>query len=324
MRVLLWHGWLLEGSGSNVYTSRVAGVLRRWGHDVLLVCQEPHADRFDFLDAWGTVGPDGVSPLTALPGRHRPGAGILVRPDIGTLLPVFVVDEYEGFEVKRFPDLSDPELSSYLERNVLALRAAASWFNPDAVIAGHAVPGAVVAARALGRGSFTGKIHGSDLEYAIRLQPRYRELAAEGLDAARVVVGGTTDVLARTVELIPSAAGKTRVIPPGVDVDVFRPISRRAGLEQTAAKLRSDPETVRGRPPDLDEVVLEAVERREAQVLDDLAHRYDQSVPDPGSPEGLLALAAHEGPLVGYLGKLIPQKGVELVWIGPMRPAWPG
>jgi len=312
MRVLLWHGWLLEGSGSNVYTSRVAGVLRRWGHDVLLVCQEPHADRFDFLDAWGTVGPDGVSPLTALPGRHRPGAGILVRPDIGTLLPVFVVDEYEGFEVKRFPDLSDPELSSYLERNVLALRAAASWFNPDAVIAGHAVPGAVVAARALGRGSFTGKIHGSDLEYAIRLQPRYRELAAEGLDAARVVVGGTTDVLARTVELIPSAAGKTRVIPPGVDVDVFRPISRRAGLEQTAAKLRSDPETVRGRPPDLDEVVLEAVERREAQVLDDLAHRYDQSVPDPGSPEGLLALAAHEGPLVGYLGKLIPQKGVEL------------
>ncbi len=312
MRVLLWHGWLLEGSGSNVYTARVAGVLRRWGHDVLLICQERHADRYDFLDAWGTVGPEGVSALTPLPRPHRPGRGVLLRPDIGTLLPVFVVDEYEGFDVKRFPDLSEPELSGYLGRNVVALRAAASWFHPDVVIAGHAIPGAVIAARALGPGSFTAKIHGSDLEYAIRLQSRYRRLAREGLDAAGVVGGATQDVLTRTVRLIPSVAGKTRVIAPGVDVDVFRPVPGRAALEQTAALLQTDPDTIRGRPSDLDEVVGEAVERREARVLHDLAHRYDQSVPDPGAAERLLALAAYEGPLVGYLGKLIPQKGVEL------------
>jgi glycosyltransferase involved in cell wall biosynthesis len=312
MRVLLWHGWLLEGSGSNVYTASVADVLRRWGHDVLLVCQEPHAGRYGFLDAWGTVGPDRVSPLTALPRPLRPGRGVLLRPDIGTLLPVFVTDEYEGFEVKRFPELTDRELSSYLERNVAALQTAASWFNPDVVIAGHAIPGCVIAARALGPGSFTGKIHGSDLEYAIRLQPRYRRLAREGLDSARVVVGPTADVLARTVQLIPSAAGKTQVIPPGVDADAFRPIPGRAALEQTAARLRDDPDTSRGRPSQMDELVRQAVERREAQLLDDLAHRYDQSVPDPDAAERLSSLATYDGPLIGYLGKLIPQKGVEL------------
>ncbi|HEV8421636.1 MAG TPA: glycosyltransferase [Actinomycetota bacterium] len=312
MRVLVWHGWLLEGSGSNVYTARVTDVLRRWGHDVLLVCQEPHGDRYGFLDTGGTVGPAGVSPLVTFSRPHRDGRAILLRPDIGTLLPVFVIDEYEGFEVKRFPDLTDQELIDYLERNVAALRAAASWFDPDVAIAGHAVPGAVIAARALGPRSYAAKIHGSDLEYAIRLQPRYRALAREGLDGATAILGGTADVLARTVQLVPSAEGKTKVVPPGVEVEAFRPMPRRAALEEVAARLRTDPDTFRGRPPELDVLVHHAVESRDARALDDLAHRYDQSVPDPDAADRLLSLAAHEGPLVGYLGKLIPQKGVEL------------
>src|SRR5262245_2321208 len=40
VNVLLWHGWVLEGSGSNVATARLAEVYRRQGHDVTVVCQE--------------------------------------------------------------------------------------------------------------------------------------------------------------------------------------------------------------------------------------------------------------------------------------------
>jgi glycosyltransferase involved in cell wall biosynthesis len=313
MRVLLWHGWLLESSGSNVYTARVTDVLRRRGHEVLLVCQEPHADRYPFLDAWGSVGPSGVSALTARSSPLGPGRGVLLRPEIGSLLPVFVIDEYEGFEVKRFPDLTEAELAEYLDRNVVALRAASSWFEPEVVIAGHAIPGAVVAGRALGSGSYAAKIHGSELEYAVRLQPRYRELAEEGLEGARAVVGATSDVLARTEDLVPTARGKTRVVPPGVDVERFQPMSRRAGLEEAAARLAADPDTEHGRPSGVDDLVREAVDRRDAQALHDLAHRYDQTVPDPDAAERLRALADCQGPLIGYLGKLIPQKGVELL-----------
>ena len=56
MRILLWHGWLLAGSGSNVVTARVAEAYRRQGHEVLLLCQEGHPERHPFVDAWGTVG----------------------------------------------------------------------------------------------------------------------------------------------------------------------------------------------------------------------------------------------------------------------------
>ena len=51
MRILLWHGYLLGGTGSNVYTRALA---REWslaGHDVTVLCQEPHPERYDLADA---------------------------------------------------------------------------------------------------------------------------------------------------------------------------------------------------------------------------------------------------------------------------------
>src|SRR5688500_11903934 len=111
MRILLWHGYLLRGSGSNIYTANVARAWREQGHDVLILCQETDVDGLDFVDGVGAFEPGNTSfsvSSTAIPeagGRCR-----LVRPDIGGLLPVYVYDDYEGFTVKRFVDLSDEEL----------------------------------------------------------------------------------------------------------------------------------------------------------------------------------------------------------------------
>ena len=206
MRILLWHGWLLEGSGSNVYTARVAETFRARGHDVALLCQEAHPERYRWIDASGTVDAGGVSALT--PNLADPAAGrcVLLRPRIGRLLPVFVVDEYEGFDVVRFVDLTDPQLAAYLDANAAALAAADRWHRAEAVIAGHAIPGSVVALRAVGPGRYVTKIHGSDLEYAIREDPRYLELARLGLPAGRAVTGSSDDVLRRCVELVPEIA----------------------------------------------------------------------------------------------------------------------
>src|SRR2546426_2277479 len=227
MRVLLWHGWLLEGSGSNVYTAKVAEVLRRVGHDVLLLCQEPHPESFEWIDAFGTAGPGGPSELTPTGAAEASGRCVVLRPEIGSLLPVFVVDEYEGFEVKRFVDLTDEELRTYIERNVEALRAAAVWHGSEVGVAGHAIPGGTVAARALGPGRYLVKVHGSDIEYAARAQPRLAELVREGLEGARAVAGATNDVVDRAVEFAPHVSGRTAVVPPGVELERFHPRPRR-------------------------------------------------------------------------------------------------
>ena len=310
MRILLWHGWLLSGTGSNIYAARTAKVYRDQGHDVVLMCQESHPERTGFVDAWGTVGAEGVSDLRPIAAQAAPGRVVLLRPEIGALLPVFVLDEYEGFTVKRFLDLTDHELDDYLQHNVTAVSAAARWHDPEVVVTGHAVPGAVIASRAVGPG-YVAKVHGSDLEYCIRHQDRYLQLAREGLEAAAAVTGGSDDVLTRTAELIPSVAGRLRKVPPGVEVGRFRPRPRREALEAAAALLDGDPDVVAGRPSDLDREVGRLLAARDGAGLDALAGTYDQRSPDPGAAERLRALAGHQGPVVGYLGKLIPQKGVE-------------
>ena len=68
MRILLWHGYLLGGTGSNVYTRALARVWSRHGHDVVVFCQEPHPDGFDL------------------------GGAPVIRPRLPGPLPVFVLD----------------------------------------------------------------------------------------------------------------------------------------------------------------------------------------------------------------------------------------
>jgi glycosyltransferase involved in cell wall biosynthesis len=322
VRVLIWHGWLLEGSGSNVYTARVAEVLRASGHDVVLVCQEPHPERYPWIDAWATLDEHGPATFDAhdppvsgsIDGGSAAGRCVLLRPRIGDLLPVFVVDRYEGFgTVRRFVDLTDQELQTYLRTNVDALAAAVAWHDSQMVIAGHAVPGPAIARRALGPGRYIAKIHGSDIVYAIRKQDRYLQLAREGLAGARAVVGAGRDVLDRCEALVPETSGLLRVVPPGVDTALFRPRARRLALLETADRLDDDPSTVSGRPPSVEAGLGEALARRDAAAIEALAGSYDQEVADPDASAALRRLADSHRPVVGYLGKLIPQKGVELL-----------
>jgi glycosyltransferase involved in cell wall biosynthesis len=317
VRILLWHGWLLEGSGSNVATARLAEVLRASGHDVLVLCQEPHPERYPWIDVFGSIDGSGPSTLTRKPSTLARGSCAMLRPRIGPMLPVFVIDRYEGFEdVRRFVDLSDGELESYLRANVDALRAAAAWHEPDVAVVGHGIPGAAIGRRALGPERYVAKIHGSDLEYAVRLQDRYRTLAREGLETARSVVGPTRDVLDRCSALVPGIGNRFRVVPPGVDVSSFRRRPRVDALLEVAGLLDGDPDLARGRPSSLDAEAEAALARRDAAALGALADRYDQAVPEPDAAARLRSLSERTEPIVGYLGKLIPQKGVELVLAG--------
>jgi glycosyltransferase involved in cell wall biosynthesis len=318
VRVLIWHGWLLEGSGSNIAAARITESLRRSGHDVLLLCQATLESAPDFIDAVGTVG-DGGSPALTPNDRAEPdpsgGRAAMLRPDIGSLLPVFVVDEYEGFTVKRFVDLTQRELHDYLGRNVAALRGAAAWHRPDVVIASHVVPGGVIAARSFPDTPFVVHVHGSDIEYAVRLQDRYAELAREAMERSTRVAGGSRDVLQRAEAFAPSVSGRAVVIPPGVEVQRFRPMPRRPALEEVAALLEGDAETdaraLLGRPDEMTDR-LASVIGTDPDGPDRLAREYDQDAPDIAAASRLRALARIDAPTVAYLGKLIPQKGVEL------------
>ena len=119
MRILLWHGYLLGGTGSNVYTRALAREWSRSGHDVVVVSQEGDPELFDL------------------------GGARTVRPDIGGLLPVFVLDRYTGLEAKLLQDTSDVERARFVAANAAVLRELAP---ADLVFANHVLLGAPVGA----------------------------------------------------------------------------------------------------------------------------------------------------------------------------------
>ena len=206
MRVLIFHGYMLRGTGSNIYNVNLAPALARLGHEVHLLCQD----------------------------REAKLEGVQIHvPDIGGLLPVYVKDPYEGFEVKAFPELTEEELDRYIEANVEAVRqVAADAGGIDAALANHLVMGPAILARA-DIAPFAAKVHGSALEYTVKPNPRFLPYAEEGMEAASGVLVGSHHTAESLWEALPNVERleeKTRLGPPGVDTEEFRPrdLSREA------------------------------------------------------------------------------------------------
>jgi glycosyltransferase involved in cell wall biosynthesis len=232
MRVLIFHGYLLRGTGSNIYNASLCRALVDMGHEVHLLCQDRDADGLDFVD-----------------GRRC----TVYVPDIGGVLPVYVADRYEGFDAIPFPELTDEQLRAYLEANVAAVREVAATVEPDVALANHLIMGPVVLARGLeGRVPYAIKVHGSALEYTVRPhRERFLPYALEGLAGANGVLVGSRHTAESLWEVTgdPELPARTRLGPPGVDVHSFRPRRReeaRAGLARLADRIAAGEEAAWG------------------------------------------------------------------------------
>ena len=53
VKVLIFHGYLLHGTGSNIYNASLARALARLGHEVHLLCQDREAGSLDWVDGLG-------------------------------------------------------------------------------------------------------------------------------------------------------------------------------------------------------------------------------------------------------------------------------
>jgi glycosyltransferase involved in cell wall biosynthesis len=299
VRVLIFHGYLLAGTGSNVYNAALGEALARGGHEVHLLCQDRDPLALDWVDAAGSW--DGGS--LEVRARREPARATVYRPDIGGLLPLYVADRYEGVDARPFQELSPAEVDRYVEANVAAVREVAERVRPDVALANHLVMGPVVLARGLaGAGvPYAVKIHGSALEYTVKPHPRFRPYAVEGLERARgVLVGSRHTAESLWTEMAdPALPDRTRLGPPGVDVDRFTPRGpdeAHVGLERLRAR-------------------LEAAADPSVAAADPAGDSFARS---PGEAAAALATVRPEDRLVVFVGKLIASKGVEL-----LLAAWP-
>jgi glycosyltransferase involved in cell wall biosynthesis len=257
VRVLLWHGYLLGGTGSNVYTRQLAREWSRAGHDVTVFCQDPDPGRYDLAGAQ------------------------VVRPEVGGLLPVFVLDRYEGFDVKLLQDCRRAELDGWVEANAATLRG---HLPADLVFCNHVLLGGPVGEASGAR--FAVKAHGSELEYSMRGRPELEAWGREVLaDASAVFVGSShiRDVL----EEVCGHVDRVHEVPPGVDVEEWRPRAREEALASLVAEASLDPPN---------------------------PGNAQERLPDEGNAERLAQFLADPSvPTVVYFGKLLENKGVHVL-----------
>jgi glycosyltransferase involved in cell wall biosynthesis len=294
VRILIFHGYLLQGTGSNVYNAELGAALARAGHDVHLLCQERKPFALDWVDAAGNWD----SGSLVVEERRDVVRATVYRPDIAGLLPTYVLDRYEGVEARTFDELDDFELDRYLGANVAAVREVAERVKPDVALANHLVMGPVILSRALRDVPYAVKIHGSALEYTVKPHPEFLPYAVEGLAGASGVLVGSR----HTAESLwaamddPELPSRTRLGPPGVDVERFAPRDAAAAREGfDALRARLEPAT--------------------APAADTPASSFSLR---PGEAASALATVEPDDRLVVFVGKLIASKGVEL-----LLAAWP-
>jgi glycosyltransferase involved in cell wall biosynthesis len=257
VRILLWHGYLLGGTGSNVYTQALAREWSAAGHEVTVVCQEPRPEQYDL------------------------GGAAVVRPDLpGGLLPVFVLDRYDGLEARLLQDFTGGERDRYVAANAAALRGVAP---ADLVFANHVLMGGAVAA-ASGL-PFRVKAHGSELEYSMRGRPELESAGRDALARAEATFVGSRHIR-EVLEDVVGHVDRVVEVPPGVDVEEFAPRGRAAALAGLLEEARRDPPN-RG--------------------------TANERLPDDGNAARFASFFASDEATIVYFGKLIENKGVQLL-----------
>jgi glycosyltransferase involved in cell wall biosynthesis len=256
LKILFWHGYLLGGTGSNVYTRALAREWSRAGHEVVVFSQERHPELYDM------------------------GTAEVVRPEIGGLLPVFVLDDYEGLEARRLPELTRAERERFVELNAAAVR---ERLPADVVFANHVLLGGPVAAATGAR--YAVKAHGSELEYSMRGNEDLASWGRESLAGADAVFVGSAHIR-EVLEDVVGHVDNVHEVPPGVDTEEFKPVQREAALAGLLAEARRD-------APNPGNV--------------------NERIPDADNATRLAAFFERPGSTAVYFGKLIHNKGVHLL-----------
>jgi glycosyltransferase involved in cell wall biosynthesis len=256
MKIFMWHGYLLGGTGSNIYVRQLAREWSREGHDVTVFSQEPHPERLDL------------------------GGADTVRPDVNGLLPVFVLDRYDGYRVELVQDLARSELDAWVAANATAIR---ERLPAELVFASHVLLGGPVGEATGAR--YAVAVHGSELEYSMRGNAELSAWGAQALCGAAAVIVGTGHIRKALTEVC-GPVDRVHEVPPGVDVELWRPQPRAEALGALLEEARRDPPN---------------------------PGNANERLPDEGNADRLADFLAGDRATVVYFGKLIYNKGVHLL-----------
>ncbi len=329
MNICLVHGYLLSGTGSNIYAQNLARQLCLKGHNVQLICQEPHPEALDFVSET-FAAENSTHSFKRRFGRQRlqDGAGrcSVYIPDLEGILPVYVYDVYQGFQVKELHLMSKEEIDAYAAKNIWVIGKVLQENNVDLVISNHTVmqPYEVAEARTSGANRTHVMVpHGSALNFSVKHSETLLPYAIRGVEDARSVVvsqHARKEFEGFFAHYVGDIEEKTVVIPAGVDIEKFRPINNEKEKPEYLDKVcQNIGGLVRGgRTQEQAFDFWNKVRRRSSltqitELIKETKGLYNHWSPDADIIDKLQRLDTENNSVVMYLGKYLWTKGVHLL-----------
>eukprot|EP00163_Fabomonas_tropica_P025808 TRINITY_DN4540_c0_g2_i8.p1 TRINITY_DN4540_c0_g2~~TRINITY_DN4540_c0_g2_i8.p1 ORF type:complete len:297 (+),score=40.26 TRINITY_DN4540_c0_g2_i8:64-954(+) len=252
MKIGLFHGYELTGSGSNEFTRYLSRALTRLGHEVHVYCREPNADKVSHITDAYTYDTEG-NISEKFTNRQVPdlpqGSGTCTVHELPhiDIRPVYLCDKQRVGNVKAFTDLTDAELKRYEDTAVRCVQAGLERFPVEVFHANHMVYQPMIARRACQATNTKWIIypHGSSIEYTLRADDRFLQLARETVELCDGLIIGNHEVRDRVITLYPdlknTILNKCRIVGVGVDTTLFAPVKKAERQAQSPMLARRGP-----------------------------------------------------------------------------------
>lgn len=317
MKIGLFHGYNLGGSGSNEYTRYLAMALLADGAEVHLICREPEAESLGFIDIAYRYDTEGNAETVFENSRSsdttKPLCYLHEMPN-ASVQPVYVTDKQRDGVVKSFTNLSDEELEEYHRISTAALKAILSSHKLDILHCNHVTYQPQIAEQVCEQTDTPYIIypHGSAIEYTVKTDERYFNKVRESIQLTDGLIIGNNEVKQRIVDLYPELTaeinGKTQIVGVGVDTALFTscPENERQQSLDTLVSMGLGG----GKSAALTRELEQKLDADEIDAVTLFRNSYVQKLPDEDISTKLAQLDLNS-PVLLFVGALTAGKGIQ-------------
>ena len=316
MKIGLYHGYNLTGSGSNEFTRYLAKTFIDQGHSVHVICREYQPEKIDFIGQLWVWRADGSCEKTVVDSNL---AQICVVHQIpyGDFYPVYITGKKSSTVFKEFVDLTDDELQSFKNLNHFLLRKIFSQIEIDILHANHLVMQPSLAIEPCREHNIPFIIypHGSAIEYAVKRDSRYMQEARQAIEACQGLIIGNHEVRDRICVLFPDLQqqilDKTQIVGVGVDTKLFTPVSRQQRSTSIKKFIETQiPDSHQGKSAKQLEVLHGALRAKDYEEIKRNSDSYVQNNLDVDIQKKLAGLDLSQ-PILIFVGALTVGKGLQ-------------
>lgn len=328
LKICILHGYLLTGTGSNIFVSNLVRNLCIHGHDVYLFCQEKKTDAIDYVHEYG-VFEEGNQKYQTVSKKETPFTGncFLFNPDLNGILPVYVFDKYQGFTVKTFSSMEHSEIESHIAQNVQAIETVHKEINFDLIQTNHAIISPYIAFKLWEKYKIPYYItlHGSALNFVLKKDERFLPYATSAFRNAAKIFAVSNHNRLEAVSFFKDIASeiddKFKVIPAGVDTNLFNILDhpKRQSIEalkfQLSEKLQLLPygKTVRQKADFSSDINQTYTVQEIDKLVENYNKKYEHGHPDQDVIEMLDRIDWEKDVILLFVGKYLWTKGIQMV-----------